>query len=39
MEAIERLTGRIMRTFISGTSTHGESSAEVFMLDPVAPGQ
>jgi len=39
VEAIERLAGRTVRTFISGTSTHGESSTEVFVLDPAAPGQ
>jgi uncharacterized protein YbcI len=39
VEAIERLTGRSVRTFISGSSTHGESSAELFVLDPDAPGQ
>jgi uncharacterized protein YbcI len=39
VEAVERLTGRTVRTFISGTSTHGESSAEVFMLEPVDSGQ
>jgi uncharacterized protein YbcI len=39
VEAIERLTGRTVRTFISGTSGHGDSSAEVFVLDPDAPEQ
>jgi uncharacterized protein YbcI len=39
VEAIERLTGRTVRTFISGSSTHGESSSEIFVLDPPAPGQ
>jgi uncharacterized protein YbcI len=37
--AIERLTGRTVRTFISGSSTHGESSAEIFILHPVDPAQ
>jgi uncharacterized protein YbcI len=39
VDAIERLTGRTVRTFISGSSTHGESSAELFVLEPDAPGQ
>jgi uncharacterized protein YbcI len=39
VDAIERLTGRTVHTFISGTSGHGDSSAEVFVLDPVAQGQ
>jgi uncharacterized protein YbcI len=38
VEAIERLTGRTVRTFISGTSAHADSSAEIFVLDPVATG-
>ncbi len=33
--AIERVTGRIVRTFLSGTSTFGESSVEVFVLQPL----
>jgi uncharacterized protein YbcI len=33
--AVERLTGRAVRTFLSGTSTDADSSAEVFMLEPV----
>jgi uncharacterized protein YbcI len=39
VEAIERLTGRTVHTFLSGTSGHGESSAEIFILNPAAPGQ
>jgi uncharacterized protein YbcI len=35
VQAIERITGRTVRTFISGSSTHGESSAEIFVLDPA----
>ncbi len=31
--AVERLTGRKVRTFLSGTSTLGESSVEVFVLE------
>jgi uncharacterized protein YbcI len=34
--AIERVTGRTVRTFLSGTSTLGESSVEVFVLEPAA---
>ncbi|HWE32689.1 MAG TPA: Na-translocating system protein MpsC family protein [Solirubrobacteraceae bacterium] len=37
--AVERLTGRTVRIFISGTSTHGDSSAEVFVLEPVDPDE
>lgn len=32
--AVERLTRRRVRTFLSGTSTPGESSVEVFVLEP-----
>jgi uncharacterized protein YbcI len=35
--AVERLTGRTVRTFLSGSSTHGESAVEVFVLEPEAP--
>jgi uncharacterized protein YbcI len=34
--AVERTTGRWVRTFLSGTSTLGESSVEVFVLEPDA---
>jgi uncharacterized protein YbcI len=34
--AIERLTGRRVRTFLSGSSTQGESAVEVFVLEPEA---
>jgi len=33
---VERLTGRTVRSFLSGTSTHAESSVEVFVLEPEA---
>ncbi len=36
--AVERLTGRSVRTFLSGTSTPGDSSVEVFVLEPSAAG-
>jgi uncharacterized protein YbcI len=32
--AVERLTGRKVRTFLSGSSTPGESAVEVFVLEP-----
>jgi uncharacterized protein YbcI len=32
--AVERLTGRKVREFLSGTSKLGESSVEVFVLEP-----
>jgi uncharacterized protein YbcI len=35
--SIERLVGRAVRTFLSGTSTFGESSVEVFVLEPLTP--
>jgi uncharacterized protein YbcI len=31
---VERLTGRQVRSFLSGTSTLAESSVEVFVLEP-----
>ena len=34
--AVERLTGRTVRTFLSGSSTQGESAVEVFVLEPEA---
>ena len=35
--AIQRLTGRTVRTFLSGLSTEGESAVEMFVLEPEAP--
>ncbi|MGO9753688.1 MAG: Na-translocating system protein MpsC family protein [Solirubrobacteraceae bacterium] len=32
--AVERLTGRTVRTYLSGTSTLGGDSVEVFVLNP-----
>ena len=32
--AVERLTGRQVRTFMSGTDERGASSVEAFVLDP-----
>ena len=32
--AVQRLTGRTVRIFLSGTSTPGEDSVEVFVLEP-----
>jgi uncharacterized protein YbcI len=37
--AVERLTGRSVRKFLSGTSKHGEASVEVFILEAVAPAE
>jgi uncharacterized protein YbcI len=38
--AVERLTGRRVRSFLSGISTAAESSVEVFVLEPQpSPGQ
>lgn len=36
VETVERVTGRIVRTFLSGTSTPGADSVEVFVLEPIA---
>jgi len=33
--AVERLTGRTVRSFLSEMSTFGEDSAEVFVLKPA----
>lgn len=37
VEVVERLTGRRVRTFLSGLSTLAESSVEVFVLEPEQP--
>ncbi len=37
VSAVERLTGRAVRRFLSGTSTHGEDSVEVFILETAQP--
>jgi hypothetical protein len=37
--AVERLTGRTVRSFLSGTSTHGEDSVEVFVLEPTTSSE
>jgi hypothetical protein len=34
--AVDRLTGRTVRTFLSGPSILGEGSVEVFVLEPAA---
>jgi uncharacterized protein YbcI len=34
IEAVERLTGRTVRTFIPGVSENGEASITAFMLEP-----
>ena len=35
-EAVERITGRKVRGFVSGMDTHHDISAEVFYLEPEA---
>jgi uncharacterized protein YbcI len=35
--AVERLTGRTVRTFLSGTDEEGGSSIEAFLLEPEPP--
>jgi uncharacterized protein YbcI len=37
-EAVERITGRRVRAFLSGTDTTEDISSEVFYLEPVADG-
>jgi uncharacterized protein YbcI len=39
IELVERLTGRTVRTFLSGTSTQGEDSVEVLVLEPAQPAE
>ena len=34
---VERLTGRRVRSFLSGVSTSADSSVEVFVLEPLPP--
>jgi uncharacterized protein YbcI len=36
IEAVEQITGRRVRAFVSGTDTEHDVSAEVFYLHPVA---
>jgi uncharacterized protein YbcI len=36
-EAVERVTGRKVRAFVSGIDTHHDVSSEVFYLEPVPP--
>ena len=33
IDAVQRITGRTVRMFLSGTSRHGDSSVEVFVLE------
>jgi uncharacterized protein YbcI len=35
-ETVEKITGRRVRGFLSGTDTHEDLSCEVFYLEPVA---
>jgi len=37
--AVERLSGRKVRLFMSGTSMHGDSSVEVFVLEPQSTSE
>jgi uncharacterized protein YbcI len=37
IDAVQRLTGRQVRTFLSGTDHSGASSVETFVLEPLAP--
>ena len=35
-DAVEQITGRKVRAFVSGTDTHNDVSSEVFYLEPAA---
>ena len=37
--AVERITGRTVRTFLSGLSTDGASAVEMFVLEPEADAE
>jgi uncharacterized protein YbcI len=37
VEAVEQITGRTVRAFVSGTDTGRDVSSEVFYLEPLAP--
>ena len=37
--AVERLTGRTVRTLLTGTSALGEDAVEVFVLEPAPPAE
>jgi uncharacterized protein YbcI len=37
--AVERITGRTVRTFLSGLSTDGGSAVEMFVLEPEADAE
>ena len=37
-EAVERITGRRVRGFVSGMDTHKDISAEIFYLEPQGDG-
>lgn len=37
--AVERLTGRTVRTFLSGTDKDGGTSIEAFLLEPATPDE
>lgn len=39
IEAVERLTGRRVRAFVSGTDTAKDVASEVFYLEPQRSGQ
>ena len=38
IEAVQRLTDRTVRTFMSGMDEHGDSQVEVFILEPEPAG-
>ena len=37
--AVERLSGRAVRTLLTGSSALGEDAVEVFVLEPAAPSE
>jgi len=36
VQAVEAITGRVVRAFVSGIDTHHDVSSEVFYLEPLA---
>ena len=38
VETVEQITGRKVRSFVSGVDTHRDVSSEVFYFEPIATG-
>jgi uncharacterized protein YbcI len=39
IDAVERLTGRVVRIFMSGTDALGQHAVEAFVLEPISSGE